>query len=150
MNPSTLPSEWRNRAALFREHADECVARAYERAAEELEAGMEDSTEPMLESKPTVFDEIQRTWTWREKLWVAPAETRIGTIELVEALGRPKSWIYARTQAGAEDPLPHRKLDGTLTFTVGEIRAWIRDREEVFVGSQMHSTEVEKQELRIL
>ncbi len=89
-------------------------------------------------------------WTWREKLWLVPAETRIGTAELAEALGRPKSWVYARTQAGAVDPVPHRKLDGTLTFAVGEVRAWIREREEVLVGGPMESTEAERRSLLVI
>ena len=29
--------------------------------------------------------------TWREKLWTVPSETRIGSRELLEALGRPAS-----------------------------------------------------------
>ena len=83
-------------------------------------------------------------WTWRERLWIVPAETRLGTTELAEALGRPRSFVYARTQAGAEDPIPHRKLDGTLLFTAGEVRAWIRDREEVLAGGPMESCEAEQ------
>lgn len=69
--------------------------------------------------------------TWREKLWTVHSETRLGVAELAEALGRPRSWIYARTGPKAEDPIPHRKLDGGLLFAAGEIRAWIRDREDV-------------------
>ncbi len=82
-------------------------------------------------------------WTWREKLWIAPAETRIGTAELAEAFGRPKSWVYAHTQAEAENPIPHRKLDGVLVFTVGEVRAWVRESEEVLVAGPMESTRSE-------
>ena len=82
-------------------------------------------------------------WTWREKLWIAPAETRIGTTELAEAFGRPKSWVYAHTEAGAENPVPHRKLDGVLVFTVGEVRAWVRESEEVLVAGPMESTQPE-------
>lgn len=69
-------------------------------------------------------------WTWREKLWAAPAECRIGVAELVEALGVSESWVYARTKADAEDPIPHRKLGGSLRFPVGEVRHWLREREE--------------------
>ena len=36
-SPTTLSSLWRIRAKLFRDHADESVARAYEKCAEELE-----------------------------------------------------------------------------------------------------------------
>lgn len=69
--------------------------------------------------------------TWRERLWSVPAETRLGVGEVAEALGRPKSFVYARTGPKADDPIPHRKLDGSVVITAGELRAWIRDREEV-------------------
>src|SRR5688500_1258621 len=32
--------------------------------------------------------------TWRERLWLVPAETRLGRRELLEALGRSRSWLY--------------------------------------------------------
>lgn len=76
---------------------------------------------------------------WRERIWVVPAETRLGTTELSEALGRPKHWIYTRTQTNSEDPIPHRKLDGVLQFTAGEVRTWIRERESPVAGVPMSS-----------
>jgi hypothetical protein len=61
--------------------------------------------------------------TWRERLWTAPAETRLGLKELSEAIGRPKSWIYKRTsQKGGLEQIPHRRLDGVLIFLAGEVR----------------------------
>lgn len=84
-------------------------------------------------------------WTWRERLWTVPAETRLGVSEVAEALGRAKSWVYAHTGPKAEDPIPHRKLDGVNVFTAGELRAWIRDHEEVVHGGPMHSTDAEKE-----
>ena len=36
-SPTTLSSRWRSRAKLFRDHAGEPVARAYEKCAEELD-----------------------------------------------------------------------------------------------------------------
>jgi hypothetical protein len=72
--------------------------------------------------------------SWRERLWMVPSETRLGVAEAAEALGRPKSYVYAHTGRAAEDPLPHRKLDGALLFTAGELRAWIRDHEETIHG----------------
>lgn len=75
--------------------------------------------------------------TWREKLWTAPSEVRLGVAEAAEALGRPRSYVYARTGPKAEDPLPHRKLDGALFFLAGELRAWIRDQEEEVHGGPM-------------
>ena len=84
------------------------------------------------------------SWTWRERLWTVPAETRLGVSEVAEALGRARSFVYARTGAQAEDPIPHRKLDGTLLFTAGELRAWIRDREDVLVAGRSESTASER------
>ncbi len=95
-------------------------------------------------------------WTWREKLWTCPAETRIGTLEVAEALGRPRSWVYARTHhhVGKDDQkrlrpqgelIPHRKLDGVLVFTAGEVRSWIRTREEVVAAGPMESTPAERE-----
>ena len=75
--------------------------------------------------------------SWRERLWTVPAETRLGLEELREALDRSASWIYHRTAAKAEHRLPHRKLDSVLVFTAGEVRAWLRDREEVVCAGPM-------------
>ena len=72
--------------------------------------------------------------TWREKLWTAPAESRIGRDELLEAVGRPASWLYRHTsQEGDCARIPHRKMDGELVFVVGEVRKWLVDHEEVIV-----------------
>jgi hypothetical protein len=84
------------------------------------------------------------SWTWRERLWTVPAETRLGVAEVAEALGRGRPFVYARTGAKAEKPIPHRKLDGTLLFTAGELRAWIRDREAVLVAGRSESTASER------
>lgn len=106
------------RAAL--REAREALARA-ERAVEEAaREGAARPAELRLEGPE---------WTWRERLWAAPAETRVGVEELAEGLGVSKSWIYQRTKAGAEPRLPHRKLAGSLVFVVGEVRAWIREHE---------------------
>lgn len=83
-------------------------------------------------------------WTWRERLWTVPAETRLGVAEVAEALGRPKSFVYARTQKNAAEPIPHRKLDGTLVFAAGELRAWIRAQEKPLVAGPMESTPEER------
>jgi predicted DNA-binding transcriptional regulator AlpA len=72
--------------------------------------------------------------TWRERLWTAPAETRIGVRELAEAVGRTRSWVYRRTAPnGQRAPLPHRKLDGELVFVVGQIRTWLQGHESDIV-----------------
>lgn len=77
--------------------------------------------------------------TWRERLWTAPAEARIGVAELVEALGVSKSWVYARTRADADPRLPHSKIGGSLVFKAGELRAWVRDHEDVVEAYRMES-----------
>lgn len=70
--------------------------------------------------------------TWRERLWTAPAETRIGRQELLEALGRSKNWLYRHTGNKATcTRIPCRKLDGELVFVVGEVRRWLVDHEEI-------------------
>jgi len=69
--------------------------------------------------------------SWKERLWECPAETRLGVRELAEACGRPRSWVYKNTQEKAEHRLPHRKLEGSLVFLVGECRCWIREQEEI-------------------
>lgn len=74
---------------------------------------------------------------WRILLWTAPGETRIGRRELLEAVGRPASWLYRHTGPAAEHRIPHRKLDGELVFVVGEIRAWLREREEIIEAGPM-------------
>lgn len=98
-------------------------------------AAMVDLLAPVAESEPVVEFEPTPP-SWREKLWTVPAETRIGVAELCEATGRPRSWVYRATSAGS---IPHRKLDGELVFTVGEVRAWIREREEVVISGPMES-----------
>lgn len=68
--------------------------------------------------------------SWRERLWVVPAETRLGVAELMEAVNRPKSWVHRHTSPKSGVPqLPARKLDGTLVFVAGEIRAWLEEHE---------------------
>jgi hypothetical protein len=93
---------------------------------------------------PKAPNDVTQSWTWREWLWAVPAETRLGVSELAEAVGRPKGWVYARTKKSprrkassgdtrGDQRIPHRKLDGTLVFLAGEVRAWLRDRETVVV-----------------
>ena len=89
-------------------------------------------------------EEAPCAWTWRERLWIVPSETRLGVAEVAEALGRPRSFVYARTGTQADDPIPHRKLDAGLVFTAGEVRAWIRGRESVVQAGPMESTDAER------
>lgn len=85
-------------------------------------------------------DTGQTSVTWRERLWLAPSETRLGANELCEALGRSKHWLYRHTGPSAENRIPHRKLDGELVFAVGEVRTWIRENEDVIEAGPMEST----------
>ncbi len=72
--------------------------------------------------------------TWRERLWTAPAETRIGRQELLEAVGRSVDWLYRHTGVKAKcSKIPCRKLDGELVFVVGEVRQWMVEHEETVV-----------------
>ncbi len=47
-SPTTLSSRWRNHAEFFRDHADESVARAYEKCAEELNEALQEQDERLL------------------------------------------------------------------------------------------------------
>lgn len=82
--------------------------------------------------------------SWRERLWTVPAETRLGVVEVAEALDRPETYVYARTSSKARDRLPHRRLGGRLVFRAGELRTWIRNQEEEIVGLPMESTPGER------
>jgi len=107
--------------------------------ASEVVARLPDTDEQ--ESPPTESRPIQMTW--RERLWLVPAETRLGIAELCEALDRSPSWAYRRT-GNAEDPLPHRLLDGHLVFVAGELRTWIRENEVSIHELPMDSTPGER------
>ena len=84
--------------------------------------------------------------SWRERLWTVPPETRIGVVEMCEAVGRTKSWVYRCTGPKAAGPrLPHRLLHGELVFVVGELRQWLLEQEEIVVpgrttGLVVHQT----------
>ena len=83
--------------------------------------------EPDREPEPVATTPLP----WRVLLWTVDPETRIGRDELLEAVGRPPSWLYRHTAEEATDRIPHRKLDGQLVFVVGEVRRWLREREEI-------------------
>ena len=75
--------------------------------------------------------------TWRERLWTAPSETRIGRQELLEAVGRSEHWLYRHSGAKAKcSRIPCRKLDGELVFVVGEVRRWLLEHEEAVVAGR--------------
>lgn len=78
--------------------------------------------------------------SWRARLWEVPTETRLGVEEVAEAVGRSSHWVYRATSRD-EDPLPSRKLAGRLVVTAGELRAWLRDEEDVVHGGPFLSVE---------
>jgi predicted DNA-binding transcriptional regulator AlpA len=103
------------------------AAAALRAVAEALDALAAQPVAPSPPPLPVVL-------TWRERLWVCDAETRLGVRELTEGVGRPKSWVYrAIRRNGATPPLPHRKLDGVLVFVAAEVRQWIAEHEQVVV-----------------
>ena len=106
---------------------------------------VEEQAEP-ANSAPTPNIEL----TWRERLWLVPAETRLGVAEVCEALDRSPSWAYRHTGPKAQDPLPHRLLDGQLVFLCGEIRHWIREHEESIHECPMDSTPSERTMLKVV
>ena len=108
--------------------------------ASEVLSRLPESEEP--ESLPAESSPLELSW--REKIWLVPSETRLGIAELCEALDRSQSWAYRRTGSKAEDPLPHRLLDGQLVFVAGEIRHWIRTHEESIHECPMDSTPGER------
>ena len=93
--------------------------------------------------------------TWREKLWLVPSETRLGVHEVCEALDRSPSWLYRDTSPKALSkadvaPIPHRKLEGELTFVAGELRTWVRDNEESLHELPSTSTPGERTLLKVV
>ncbi len=72
--------------------------------------------------------------SWRERLWSCPADTRLGVLEIAEALGRSKAFVYRLTRT---KDIPHRKLDGELVFRAGDIREWVQRREDVQVTPRL-------------
>ena len=102
-----------------------------------------------LERTPTVETMDPVVLPWTALLWLIPAEARLSVDEAAEALGHARSWIYKRTSAKAlkesgAAPLPHRILEGSLVFTAGELRTWIRNTEESVFELPMESTPAER------
>lgn len=78
--------------------------------------------------------------SWRARLWEVPTETRMGVEDVAEAVGRSSHWVYRATSRD-ENPLPCRKLAGRLVVTAGELRAWLREEEDVVHGGPYLSVE---------
>jgi len=70
--------------------------------------------------------------SWRERLWVVPAETLLTSAEAAEALGLSRDAIHRRTarkRSATLSYLPHQRVDGLLLFRAGELRAWVEQFE---------------------
>ena len=109
--------------------------------AEEVSAPAPGTAGPALVEDETAAD------SWRIKLWAVPSETRLGVLELSEALGRSRGWVYraiashryrSRSKPGERKPcdripnphpLPHKRLDGRLVFEAGQVRRWLEAHE---------------------
>jgi hypothetical protein len=86
------------------------------------------------QAAPPAAITVAATETWREKLWTVPPETRLGVVEVADALNRPRSFVYRHTSPKSGLPqLPHRRMDGALTFTAGDLRAWLSQHEHAVV-----------------
>ena len=90
-----------------------------------------------VEPAPEIVKDAAPPLPWSFLLWTADPETRIGRSELLEATARPPSWLYRHTGPKAKHRIPHRKVDGELVFLVGEVRRWLRDREEIVVAGPL-------------
>ena len=88
------------------------------------------------DTPPSVVDNGELPMPWNARLWSVPPETRLSRDQLLEALNRPKSWLYRRTgNAGDKPRIPHRRFDGELVFIAGEVREWLK-RQEVSEGGR--------------
>ena len=90
-----------------------------------------------MEPEPEPVRDTASPLPWSLLLWSADPETRMGRAELLEAVGRSASWLYRHTGPKAKHRIPHRKVDGELVFLVGEVRRWLREREEIVLAGPM-------------
>lgn len=121
-------ADLRRVAELLPHSASITLARA------ELLALLEDQEATSGPAPAPVRGDASAPRSWQERLWTAPAETRLTVADVCEALGRPKSWAYRHTSPASGLPrIPHRKLDGELVFLAGELREWIKSHEDIVV-----------------
>lgn len=93
------------------------ISDATERLARAIADIITDAARPAAIPAPT---------SWRERLWACDPNVRLGVVELAEALGRSKAFVYRLTR---QHLIPFRRLDGALVFRVGDIRVWLPKRE---------------------
>jgi len=92
--------------------------------AERLESAGVESVEP-TPAAPAILPP-------QALLWTLPADTRVNVSELAGMMGRPKSYVHRHTaKNGSCARIPHRRLDGVLTFVLSEVRDWIKKHEVV-------------------
>lgn len=127
-SPAELVARWREDADRIVRYGPSIAIDVLRLVADDLERSLHSKwPAPEAASGLSLDDPAP---SWRERLWLVPPETRLGGREVVEATGRSRDWVYRHTAAGgATRRLPHRKLEGELVFTVGELRDWIRGTE---------------------
>jgi predicted DNA-binding transcriptional regulator AlpA len=119
-------STWDDGGPVLAPDLAAALADALERAAQLLRQVQPAAPSAVLSAAEPV--------TWRTLLWTCTPETRLGVVEVAEALGKPKSWVYRATSARSNGArLPHRKLGGELVFVAAEVRRWVADNEVVVV-----------------
>lgn len=101
---------------------------------------------------PPEPDVIVRTPdSWRERLWMVPAETRLYTADVAEAVDRSSNWVHQRTSDSEDhDRIPHRKRNGQLVFKAGEVREWLKEQEEVIVAGSSTPSATERGEFKVV
>lgn len=101
---------------------------------------------------PPEPDVIVRTPdSWRERLWMVPAETRLYTADVAEAVDRSPNWVHQRTSDSEDhDRIPHRKRNGQLVFKAGEVREWLKAQEEVIVAGSSTPSAAERNDFEVV
>lgn len=118
--------------------------------AKEFDVG-EASVPPADPTPPPSADVIVREPdSWRERLWMVPAETRLYTADVAEAVDRSSNWVHQRTSGSKDhDRIPHRKRNGQLVFKAGEVREWLKTQEEVIVAGSSTPSAAERGEFEV-
>jgi len=94
--------------------------------ADGLEALASDIREALADASAPVVSQ-GAAMTWRERVWDCQPDTRMSVREVCEAFDRSRAWVTSRLNppdGSRMVPIPHRKRDGVITFTAGEIRVW--------------------------
>lgn len=94
--------------------------------ADGLEALASDIREALADASAPVVSH-GAAMTWRERIWTAPPETRMSVRDVAEAFDKSRAWVTSRLNppdGSRTVPIPHRKRDGLITFTAGEVRTW--------------------------